>query len=478
MAVLAIEVHDAGMRAAKDTEPGLESFPASPGVALWDDGTLVTGQEAVRRARYKPRWSHDRFWQEIDTTPLPSPFPAHLRRADLAHAHLQEIWSATSKEVEDVLLVVPGSFSSEQLGLILGIARSCGMPVSGMIDHALAASLLAESAPDGPSFVHLDLQLHRAVATRVRRGPTLERAAILVDEDAGMVELFDTWVKFIAQRFVHTTRFDPLHRGETEQALYDRLSGWLNRLRQKESAVLDMRSADKDYSVELSREEIVSAALPLLQRIAQLARSAQRLGEPTVLILPPAVAELPGMLELLRGPDVELFSLPAAAGALGALRRKDAIRSASRHGGGDDTLAFVTRLPRDEATTPGKPIQRDQWVPPPAGSHTTPTHVVWNGFAHSITSQPLVLGLETPGHGIDLGTTSESTAGISRSHCTIFERDGCAVLEDHSSYGTFLNDKRVEGEAILAAGDRVRVGTPGIELRLIQVVDSNGTAKD
>lgn len=476
MAVLAIELNDAGIRTAKDTEPGMEAYPASPGIALWDGDALITGREASRRARLKPRWSHDRFWQELDTTPLPSPFPPNVRRADLVHAHLEEIWSATKSNVDDVLLAIPGSFSTEQLGLILGIARSCEMPVTGMVDQGVAASLLADKSA---TLVHLDLHLHRTVATKVRRGTTVERIETVVDDQAGMVSLFDAWVKLIAQIFVRTTRFDPLHRGETEQVLYRRLPEWLDELREKESTVLKMEGTDKDYSVELTQEQIVSAAQPFLERIAQLARSTQKAGEPATLLLTPALADLPGLVESLRDSDADVVSLPAAAAAMGALKAKTSIRSASDQG---EALSFITRLP--VGTPPSEEARpRGKWAPPKIDhaadidSGSWPTHVLCDGLAHAITSRPLVLGLEIPAdeRGIDLSTLSGSTAGISRSHCTIYELDGGVVLEDHSSYGSFLNDKRVEGKATLAAGDRLRLGTPGIELRLIKVADSNGT---
>ena len=477
MAVLAIELNDAGIRAARDTAPGMEAFPGSPGIALWNGDALVTGREASRRARLKPRWSHDRFWQEVDTTPLPSPFPSNIRRADLVHAHLEEIWSSTKSDVDEVILAIPGSFSTKQLGLILGIARSCQMPVSGMIDQAVAASLLARG---GDNLIHLDIHLHRAVATKVKRGTSLERTEIVVDDETGMVNLFDAWVKFLAQVFVRTTRFDPLHRGETEQELYHRLPEWLDALRQKESAVLEMQATDKAYSIELTRQQIVSAARPFLDRIVDLARSSQKVGERAILLLTPAVADLPGVMDLLEDSDVEVISLPAAAAAMGALKMKDAIRSASDR---DEALPFITRLPLDLSPPKGKPGEyepRRRWAPLPIeGGFDLPTHVLCDGLAHAITSRPLVLGSEVPadGQGIDLSTVSGSTAGISRSHCTIYELDGRVVLEDHSTYGSFLNDKRIEGQATLATGDRLRLGTPGIELRIIKVADSNGTSK-
>jgi len=47
------------------------------------------------------------------------------------------------------------------------------------------------------------------------------------------------------------------------------------------------------------------------------------------------------------------------------------------------------------------------------------------------------------------------------------ENGGAIVLEDLSTWGTFVNDERVEGKAVVVAGDRVRLGSPGIELLLV-----------
>ena len=64
---------------------------------------------------------------------------------------------------------------------------------------------------------------------------------------------------------------------------------------------------------------------------------------------------------------------------------------------------------------------------------------------------------------------SEGLAGVSRRHCT-FIRDGDElILLDHSGFGTFVNGERVAERARVYAGDRVRVGEPGVELALIAV---------
>ena len=59
--------------------------------------------------------------------------------------------------------------------------------------------------------------------------------------------------------------------------------------------------------------------------------------------------------------------------------------------------------------------------------------------------------------------------GLSRMHCRLFERNGQVWIEDQSSYGTFLNGTRVVDKIDTTVGDRLKLGSPGVELLLIEV---------
>jgi pSer/pThr/pTyr-binding forkhead associated (FHA) protein len=63
-------------------------------------------------------------------------------------------------------------------------------------------------------------------------------------------------------------------------------------------------------------------------------------------------------------------------------------------------------------------------------------------------------------------------------HCSIRRSGGRVIVEDHSSQGTFLNDQRVAGARSVAAGDRLRVGVPGVELQFITVADDDAAPRD
>jgi pSer/pThr/pTyr-binding forkhead associated (FHA) protein len=63
----------------------------------------------------------------------------------------------------------------------------------------------------------------------------------------------------------------------------------------------------------------------------------------------------------------------------------------------------------------------------------------------------------------------DGLAGVSRRHCTFVRNGDELELVDHSHFGTFVNGERVSERVRIHAGDKVRVGEPGVELSLIAI---------
>ena len=57
-------------------------------------------------------------------------------------------------------------------------------------------------------------------------------------------------------------------------------------------------------------------------------------------------------------------------------------------------------------------------------------------------------------------------------------RNGAVMIEDHSTYGSYVNEERVAGRTALTVGDRLRLGSPGVTLELIQLVNDDGAPQD
>ena len=70
---------------------------------------------------------------------------------------------------------------------------------------------------------------------------------------------------------------------------------------------------------------------------------------------------------------------------------------------------------------------------------------------------------------------SSNKTGISRDHCSLFVKNNKCILNDLSRYGTYLNNQRVEGPSIVSVGDKIRIGSPGIEITLITIRKAIGS---
>jgi len=457
--VLALDVCDSGLLALAE---GGFVFGPSPGIAIVEPARVRLGQEALSASRLQPRQLASDFWARLDSAPLGPPFPEGLSSADLVHGHLESVWVRAKPRTAEVLLAVPGVYDEQQLGLLVGITQALSMPVVGVVDAAVAA---ASAGFAGERLLHVDLGLRRAVVTEIRQGASLVRERVARIDRWGADELVDAQMRGAADAFVRQARFDPLHDAATEQALFDRLPGWLAALAGKDSLAVALPAAGREVETELTRAQAEAWTARFAEELQQQVSVLKHAGEPTSVLVSAHAARLPGLvarLSAVRGVEVAL--LPVHAAAAGALRGKDAVRSSP------GALRFVTRLPRPEAPESSIGGAALLLLPPPkpvpAVPGRRPTHLLLGTVAHAITAEPLVVGTAPPVGARRLPLHGE-TAGVSRAHCRFFESAGEALVEDLSTWGTFLNGERVPGRAVLSAGDRVRVGSPGIELVLI-----------
>ena len=99
-----------------------------------------------------------------------------------------------------------------------------------------------------------------------------------------------------------------------------------------------------------------------------------------------------------------------------------------------------------------------------------PTHILYRDLAYPITEKPLIVGLEKAAgeSGIQI---QGQIAGVSRKHCVVQLQGNQVVLNDHSTYGTFVDENPVKGQTNLLLGQKVRVGTPGEILNLLACLD-------
>jgi hypothetical protein len=318
--------------------------------------------------------------------------------------------------------------------------------------------------------MYLDIHLHRLEIVRLGQGEHLTRENSLSLQDIGLEQLYRTWVESVAEEFVRTTRFDPLHQAATEQEIYDRLPEALDIFKSHSSFIFEISQGKHNYRITLLRDLLIQKAGEVYD---ELCRFIEKMRDEhaqkdllTVLQLSHRIASLPGLKDKLSEIDnCEIVELKPGAGAQGVVR----IWNQLAHQHSPDRTSFFTSRPWQQ----NEPDD-SRTVTFEASGKTGPTHVLYHDAAYRLSKKPLFVGTDRslPGTAI---LVQDGTPGISWKHCSIQREAEGVVLTDYSSEGTFVDDKRIEGSAALKIGQTVRLGTSGETIRLITCIERDET---
>jgi hypothetical protein len=304
--------------------------------------------------------------------------------------------------------------------------------------------------------------LHHAAVTAVDGGAQARRRRVIVSDLGGLVELYEAWLTFISTAMVKLNRFDPFSDADTEQQLFDALPALTREVAENGQTTAAVSNGENKFEVSLSRDQFAEAAAPIYRELVRLLHALRPAGSGVSIVMPESVAMLPGLREMLQQfVGCELVAIPegfaAAATSLLDLPQPEP----------GESVRLLRRLPLKEQPSLVAPVPRE--VLGRSGFRATPaSHVLFEGRAIPLGASPLVVG-RSPGTAGAIVSLPDGLAGVSRRHCT-FVRDGDElVLVDHSHYGTFVNGERVSERVRIHAGDKVRVGEPGIELSLITI---------
>lgn len=462
MRSLAIEISSAGLVVVG--EAGV--VHAEPAFAAVDGNKILTGTAAYAQARLNPRNTSRRHWAQLSVERGSSSVPGVGTTAELAFAQLESVWARVGDNVDNVVFVVPSTFEGEALGILLGLAEECGVPVGAIVDAAVAAS---DRAYPGMQLVYVDAGLGSVYVTPLEQGDrvTAEQPAVL--GSIGLGGLMDAFARRVGELFVLETRFDPFHEAVTEQLVYDGLPDVIRRLDRGEKAAFALTHRDEVFEIEIEPDQVLGAAQGFYRAVRQLIAQNRRDAAGLVVQLSDRLVALPGIeAELSRLDAATLVELKAGHAGLSVLAGADALAI------DPGSVTFYRHMPWRgepvEIAAPG-PAGRE---PVAAESRERPTHVVYRGIAYPINGEGVVIGRTKPDQRAAIVVESD-TQGVSRMHCELAVVDGELRLRDLSSYGTFVNERRIEGDEVLKLADTIRVGSPGAELIVIRLEDSDGT---
>mgnify|MGYP006083198097 FL=1 len=426
MSIGLIEINDSGIDVSIDGQPVLQS----PGYAVIDGQRLLLGAQAMQQARLLPRWTHTRFWQQLDTQSLAADHPQVRHSADLAFAHLTSIWAAIKTDTEQVILAIPGDYTSAQLSLLLGMAKEVGLPIRGLVDTALVATVGQHPTHQ---LLMLDIHLHRVTLSHLQTQEGRRWSKTKTLADTGLYRLWDRWANTIASQFIKDSRYDPLHLAASEQLLYDAVPNWIASREHRIEPTFSLTLETGVHQTPVSTEQLVAACVSLYPAIIQAVNAQIVPGHTTTLLVSHRFAGFPGLMDalaLLRGITVEKLS--AEAVRHGVAQHLDTIIGAG------EPISHITSLAQANADVMAT-------TEAPAGIHRRATHVVFNNHAFAI-GQSLKLA--------DIHSALPLAAVIG-SRGILHRHADQVLIEAVSADEVYLNQQLVDGQFPVKPGDQL-----------------------
>ncbi len=466
MARVALEVNGAALVGAT----GQGVLFNEPGVAFVEKHRVLFGHEAVGAARRNPGPDYRNYWELLSDEPLALPARSFRTCADLAHAHLAELWERFRKSVDaidGVIFVAPAGMGDDRLALLLGIAEEVGMPVAGLVESGVAA---VAGIAGNRSCVHVDAGEERIAVSRLeQREGRIHSAELLFNGRPGLRHLRAAMAAYVAGCFVAASRFDPLDLPATERPFAEQLDVWLRDLVTRGALKVEIGEAAIPAWGNLRRDEFMEVLERQLAAIGNCLRVWCAGAEAAPVRLSATLAAAPGCPEAFsRLLPADVQALQPGAAALGAMARLPVgAGSADRH-------VLLRSLPvidsPHEALVGARPDPSSAARPTGDDRRLPPTHLIRGGRAWRIDALGLRLGSAPQPGGLTIVLPPE--AGVSRNHCTVVLEDGQVLLHDHSRYGTRLNGAPVAESAPLRGGDKVGVGP--VEFLVAREVSGDG----
>ncbi len=448
MAILGIELNDVALAGVG---PDGTVF-WEPAYALFREGSLRLGQQALKSRRLFPRATRSNYFAELSEIPLVNPTAPYLTTADYAYAHLQHVMASCGDQFDSVVFAVPAWWSEEQLGLMLGIADELAIPTVGVVTSSVAAT---RREYPGQQLFHLEAGMNQFLIQELTQDNGTQAAASNVLNDFGYGQLEHSAVSYIARRLLECSRFDATQAATNEQLLYDRLPEWLAGLKRQAVIEIEIEQGEYVFTAELSAKDLLAtlrvASEPLIQRLRALIPAGQSAA--VALQFHASLDDFPGYVNMLAEEVAAVpYMLEPAAAARGAMRR--AAQMPSQAGG----YSLTRSLPWD--------LSAAELMPPMASVSQLPTHLVYRNKAYRLNTGSLVVGAELSAG--EKGLVLESIAsGISRRHFSIETTNSEVLLKEYGRYGTLLNGYPVKDSVSLRAGDVIAVGQPAEELLLV-----------
>lgn len=363
-----IELNDASIKLGINGQLVAESS----GFAVMDNQELMVGLDAMRSVKRLPRWTNNRFWHQLNTDGLSNATGNVRHHADLAFAHLEQLKDQLS--CDELVIAVPGHYDRTQLGLLLGMCKEAGLPVRALVDLGLLSS--ANHATHETA-VFLDVGLHSITLTSLRADGVLRQTGHQTVVDTGLATYWDRWASLIAEQFIQSSRFDPMHEAASEQQLFDALPEFIRSVGDNRALNFELNLGNVTHSTALSKDQLLGATASAYPAIVQAVRGVVTPGTGFTLFISPRLQQFPELMTSLNLiPDVEIVHVSDTQ----AIENTEALWSSLVPA--DDSVAHVTTLAVSISKTQSR------------GMEALPSHLLIGDHAYALKNLRSLSGFD------------------------------------------------------------------------------------
>ena len=218
----------------------------------------------VRHCRLAPQEINNRYWQQCDESSVTQNGAGMRHAADLIWRHLGEL--KQQHDIDSAVLVVPSHYRQTNLQLLLGVAKSSGIAVTGLVNKAVLA--LHDKSLESGSYTHLDVQLHQTVSSTLHLDSgVLKLGAVEIIQDVGIHAMHEALLKGLQKNFIQNDRFDPLHDAGTEQQLFDQLPELMQQINESGKVNIGVQHQGRLHSTSLDARAWDAFLEPFVMKI-------------------------------------------------------------------------------------------------------------------------------------------------------------------------------------------------------------------
>jgi hypothetical protein len=356
-----------------------------------------------------------------------------------------------------VAVAIPEFLPLEQLSFILGASKKLPLRISNFVDSSVVSAAILRQT-DNALFIELGRRQGSVTAVE-RAGNVIRRRAGRQLARVGWQTLRESWLALASAAMVKRNRFDPLHHVNTEAQLLQQIDAALPNLKEHGEVLLKLEHHGEQFELGLARDQFIAAVESSYQNIFNALDELQVPHKPLAVVVTDELAQSPGFIEACQKMGKwQLLSATSGFAAAALSLRGETLQVDSQSA---RLLRRLSDSPDIQSRLPVTAYADQRRLQ----SSTNPTHLLFENRAYPLQSRVIVGRASSPFVTL---TLPEGLAGISRRHCTIIRQaDDKVSIIDHSQFGTYLNDQKIQARAQACSGDQLRIGDPGVTLTFI-----------